>query len=41
MHFSVNLTHSLILSSSGQSNIRGVMFITAEMSTFLHIRSRV
>ena len=34
--FSVNLTLSLILSFSGRSNMEGVMFITAAMSTFLH-----
>jgi hypothetical protein len=36
-----NFTLSIILTFSGRSDIEGVMFITAEMSTFLHIRSCV
>jgi len=34
--FFLKLTISLVLRFSGRSNIEGVMFITAEMSTFLH-----
>ena len=34
--FIVNLTISIIFSFSGRPNNEGVIFITAEMSTFLH-----
>jgi len=40
-NFSVSLTRSLIISFSGRSNISGVIFITAEMYTILHISSCV